>query len=776
MTGEEGLSAKVIGQIALMQSVVSQLPDEHSIMDFVCHGLEDVPGLKSAYYDSSKVALNDLGEGKRKKSVYELKYKNNRYGSLILVIEDEEKLSIYLPFIENLCGVIGVYLEERYQSAFNEELLSSLESRVKQRTQELAREIEIKEEAERSLIESKEQLSFALTAAKSGIWNWDLYTNEIFFSENYYRISGYTPEDFKPSYDAWRNRVHPDDLDYAETAISDYVQGKRKDFSVEFRFKCKDGSWMWILGQGKFYKYEDGKPVRFIGTHTDISSMKRTEEELRNARAYNANIINSMPSILLGVNQDGIINQWNLKAEKAFGISSSDILGKSLKEVLPNLAPEILNIKKAITDKEVIFFNYENRVNEKLIRYEEITIYPLIQNGVEGAVVRIDDVSKQHFLQEQLMQSQKMDAIGQLAGGIAHDFNNMLGGIIGSAEMLATMIPETEDSKLYFGLLSKSAEHASELASKLLAFSRFKSVKSRSIDLSEIINDVVDILKNTIDRRITIVTDIKSSYSLVNGDSALLQSVFLNLGINASQAIEKGGEIKFCLSNVELSKNYCESSVFDLKEGHYIDIEVSDTGNGIPLEDQSRIFEPFFTTKEVGKGTGLGLSAAYGTVRQHKGAITVYSEINRGTVFHIYLPVHEGARDMAVDLGETPLKGIGTILLVDDEEILRKTGYSLLSSCGYKVITASDGQDAVNLFRTNVDSIDLVILDLVMPRMNGKDCFIQLRVLKPSIPIIVSSGFSRGDDIDELLTLGFSGFIEKPFKIGKLSKLVSELI
>jgi len=770
------VSGKIIGQIALMQSVVSQLPDQKSIMDFVCHGLGDVPGVSSVDYEYSRVPI-DLAAGvNREKYMHEIRYREKKYGSLIIRVRDYDQLSPYFPFIENFCSVLGVIFEEKYQRNLNEELLASLENRVNRRTEELAREIEIKEQTEASLIESKEQLSFALTAAKSGIWDWDLFTNDVYFSDNYYRISGYEPGDFEPSYMAWRERVHPDELDETEAAITEYVQGVRKEFAVEFRFKCKDGTWMWILGQGKFYKFENGRPVRFIGTHTDITSIKMAEEELRNTKSYISNIINSMPSILLGVDRDGIINQWNLKAEKAFGVTSNDILGKSLKEVIPNLASEIGNIKKAITNKEVIFFNNENKINDKFIRYEEITIYPLIENSREGAVIRIDDVTKQHILTEQLKQSQKMDAIGQLAGGVAHDFNNMLGGIIGSAEMLETMIPETSESRMFIELITKSAHHAAELASKLLAFSRHKSVKSKSIDLTEVIDDVIGILKNTIDRRITISRDLQNTDNIVNGDYALLQSVFLNLGINSSQAIENAGEIVFRISQVDLGREYCEASIFDLKEGPYIDVEVRDTGSGIPIEDQSKIFEPFFTTKEVGKGTGLGLSAAYGTVRQHKGAITVYSEVGRGTVFHVYLPVHRDQPAITETGAATILKGSGTILLVDDEEILRKTGSALLSSCGYRVLTASDGEEAVHTFRKNQDVIDLVILDLVMPRMNGKDCFMLLREIRPSLPIIISSGFSRGQDIDDLLKIGVSGFIEKPFSIGSLSRLVSDLI
>jgi PAS domain S-box-containing protein len=378
-------------------------------------------------------------------------------------------------------------------------------------------------------------------------------------------------------------------------------------------------------------------------------------------------------------------------------------------------------------------------------------------------------------LLEQLHHSRKMDAVGQLAGGVAHDFNNMLGGIMGAAELLHARTLSDKDRNKYLDVIITAAARAGELTAKLLAFSRKSTKASASVNVTRMISETVEILRRTIDKKIEIAFVSTADAVLVMGDDALLQSVFMNLGINASHAMPGGGTLTFTLRNVFLDRLYCDTSPYKLEPGTFIEIEVRDSGTGMSPEILDKIFEPFFTTKEQGKGTGLGLSAAYGTIQDHRGSITVNSEPGIGTVFHIYLPVSE---DIAVHdaSAETFVSGTGTILVIDDEEIIRVTAKWMLESLGYTVLTASDGSEGFRMFKDSAGKIDLVILDMVMPVAGGRETFSWIMEYDPAAKVILSSGFSKDEDLAEMKKAGLKGLIRKPFRIAELSRLIAETL
>lgn len=378
-------------------------------------------------------------------------------------------------------------------------------------------------------------------------------------------------------------------------------------------------------------------------------------------------------------------------------------------------------------------------------------------------------------LTAQLHQAQKMDAIGQLAGGVAHDFNNMLGGILGAAEMIVEGCTE-EEEKEYLEMIIKAARRSGYLTKQLLAFSRKGAKISSDIDIIEIVEETAAILKRTIDKSIEVTIDNQAKNGHITGDDSLLQNALMNMGINASHAMPNGGTLEFTLSNLFLDSEYCLNSGFDLAHGNYIEIAIRDTGVGISPDVLQRIFEPFFTTKEEGKGTGLGLAAVYGMVQEHHGAITVYSEPGNGTVFHIYLPLseqvesHESVEDHSIP------RGSGTILLIDDEELIRVAARAILTSLGYHVILAENGTEGVKTFKDIVDDVDLIILDMIMPVMGGREAFSKLRQIREDIPIIISSGFAKEEDMLELNTENPSGFLRKPFRKAELSQAVYDAL
>jgi len=385
------------------------------------------------------------------------------------------------------------------------------------------------------------------------------------------------------------------------------------------------------------------------------------------------------------------------------------------------------------------------------------------------------DAAEQKRLEERLRQTQKMEVIGQLAGGVAHDFNNMLTAILGSAELMEPYVMENPTATKLLANIKKAASRSADLTGQLLAFSRKGQKKDVRVCIETTIHEVISLLERTIDKNITLETRLIAKDTCVTGDPSLLQNALLNLGVNARDAMPEGGVITFTTANVELDSSYCESSVFNITPGPYIEIAVSDAGTGITKENIQHVFEPFFTTKEVGKGTGLGLAAVYGTITDHLGSINIYSEPGIGTVFKIYLPL-SGDKKTVVPSADELIRGSGGILLVDDEEILRDVGKSLLEELGYRVYLAEDGEQALEVYARHKKEISLVILDMLMPRMGGKETLVRLMDEFPDIRVLISSGFHQERTVDELVKLGARGFLQKPYIKQELGKAVAEAI
>jgi len=497
------------------------------------------------------------------------------------------------------------------------------------------------------------------------------------------------------------------------------------------------------------------------------------EADLKKANNYISNIINSMPSILVGVDAKGRITQWNKKAEETTGIKKNEAKGRLLPEVFPQMASEMDNVMESMATNE-IKVESKKPYNNKT-QYMDITIYPLVSDGVEGAVVRIDDVTSYYNLEQQLNQHRKMDAIGQLVGGVAHDFNNLLAGILGAAEMLKNKGNDGRKTVKYVDMIILASTRAAELISKLLAFSRKGAIVFTPVDIHDILNDVSVILERSIDKKIEIQINNNAEQSVVVGDSSQLQNVFMNIGINASHAMPDGGEVSFTTSILKLEKIACNEMPFDIEPGCFIEIEIRDRGCGISSENIHKIFEPFFSTKEQGEGTGLGLAAVYGTIQDHHGAVNVSSELGVGTVFRIYLPLSDKVVEKTT--GDVKaLRGAGQILIVDDEEIIRTTARVMLEDLNYSVITAENGKEAVAVFQEKYKDIDLVLLDMIMPEMNGRDTFKKMREVDDNCRIIISSGFSKDEDLDDLMQRGLDGFIRKPYRKFELSQLLAKVL
>lgn len=400
-----------------------------------------------------------------------------------------------------------------------------------------------------------------------------------------------------------------------------------------------------------------------------------------------------------------------------------------------------------------------------------ISLYP--ETDINGHITGFDgyiiDITEKKRLQESLFHARKMEAIGNLAGGIAHDFNNMLQGILGYASLLKMNLSEKDNMYKPIDIIEKSAINASNLTKQLLGFARKGKYIISPISLNSAVENIYDVISRTFDRTIEIRKILSSNLWIVEADKSQIEHVILNLCINAKDAMPDGGILTIETFNFEgepiPSANY----------GKYAVLRVSDSGIGIDESIQKKIFEPFFTTKEHGKGTGMGLAMVYGVVKNHDGFINVYSEIGRGSTFTIYLPAIEKMALVEKTEKETiKIDAKGFILIVDDEEIIRDTGKALLETLGYNVLEASNGWDALEIYKNRQNDILLIILDVMMPKMNGKETFIKLKEINPLVNVLISSGFSIDGAAREIIDLGAKGFIQKPYNMKELSKQLKE--
>ena len=494
--------------------------------------------------------------------------------------------------------------------------------------------------------------------------------------------------------------------------------------------------------------------------------------------------LSSIGDAVIVTRTDGKIKNMNPVAEKLTGWTIQQAMGLPLGEVF-----KIINAHTRLPVANPVDLVLESGeitglANHTVLISKDGTEYLIADSGapirdsygaIRGVVLVFRDTTEEHILQEQLQQSQKLQSIGQLAGGIAHDFNNILAGIMGSVELLQKTNLNDPKSGKYLSLILKATERASELTEKLLAFARKRISNSNIFDVHPVLIDTIDLLQSTSDPRIQFNLSLHARPSNVDGDLAQIQNAFLNIALNAVQAMPDGGRLDISSSKVTLDKEYCQASQFNLTPGSYVNIKFRDTGNGIDPKNLDKIFDPFFTTKSDNSGTGLGLSAVYGTILAHNGSITVNNE-TPGTSFHLLLPLSDKETENMLPINKFSITGTGCILLIDDEEAMRITGAAILENLGYKVTLAANGLEGLKIFKEKPDNFDLVILDMVMPEMNGSDCFAALQNIRKEIPVILSSGFIHKSDLQSMVNQGLKGFIKKPFKAAELSALVHKVL
>ena len=527
-----------------------------------------------------------------------------------------------------------------------------------------------------------------------------------------------------------------------------------------------------------------------VSISRDITEKKKAEEALRESEYLLHHIFNNIPNIVFVKDGNGNFVMGNKSMAELYKTTPDKLAGKSQLDFVDTLNLDAAEIEKYISDDREVIDSKKNKLipNEIFTIGSSKNIYQTVKipltlagkpNYVLGVSTDITDRKKtedeRKKLEEQLFQSQKMESIGRLAGGIAHDFNNILTGIMGYAELLKR---EFEDTSTGMGqavdIILSGAERASDLTQQLLGFARGGKYNPVVLNINEIINDALKVSEKIFEKNIIVKYKLDKKINNIEADKSQTNQVLTNIIINAKDAMPNGGELTLKTENVSIDRQYAKIYP-EFKEGNYIKISITDTGIGMSKSVKDRIFEPFYTTKGKSKGTGLGLATVYGIIKNHNGHINCYSEPEVGTTFTIYLPVSE--KEIFIKKKEKRvIAGNEIILVVDDEPNVRKVVELQLKKLGYEVLAAGDGIEAIKIYKEKKDKIDLVLLDMIMPNMAGKETYLNLKDINSDVKVLLMSGFSQNGRAAEILNMGISGFLQKPFKLFDLSNIIGEAL
>lgn len=608
------------------------------------------------------------------------------------------------------------------------------------------RDITRRKEAEEKLKKSRDFYLILFENFPAMIWRSGVETECNFFNKKWLNFTGRTMD--QELGDGWAEGVHPDDL---QERINTYLDSfdNRKPFEMEYRLRRYDGEYRWIHDIGSPYYDFEGYFGGYIGSCYDITDRKKMEESLMTREKQYKNLYQEFND-LLDAMPDRITlisSEWKVLWANDFSLK---YLNKEKEDVIGQLCYKLWHNKTEPCDICAVRESLETgkpsmiHITTPDKKIWDVRTFPLRnEQGEPTNVISISrDITEQRKLEEQLRQSQKMEAVGQLAGGIAHDFNNILTAMVGYGSLIQMKTKEDDPIRHYSNLILSLSDRASNLTHGLLAFSRKQIINVKPTNINDIIRNLEKILLRVIREDIELITFLSDEDLVSMVDASQIEHVLMNLAVNASDAMPDGGTLTISTDLIDIDSEYTKAHGYG-KPGEYILISIEDSGVGMDQSARERIFEPFFTTKEVGKGTGLGLAIVYGTIKQHQGYINVYSEVGKGTSFKIYLlATTVMATEIKSEINESARGGSETILLAEDDVEVRNGMKTILENYGYKVIEAADGDDAVEKFKGNRDDIELLLTDVIMPKKNGRDAYREMQKTKPELKAIFISGYT----------------------------------
>ena len=599
--------------------------------------------------------------------------------------------------------------------------------------------------------------------------------------------------------------VHPDDHAEISAAFQTFVSNLKNDRKVEYRYRCADGRYLWLETVGRLICSEKGAPIEILFSTRDITERKLSEQVLMEKELVLHYIIQGLPIPAFVIDKHHRILHWNEALEMLTGIRAESVIGTDhhwrffYNKKRPCLAD--LVVDQALD--EISRWYADQHVHSKFIEgaFEATDFFPALgKNGkwlrftvaairdaggeVIGAIETIEDITirkqqeaDREKLQEQLNHAQKMESIGRLAGGVAHDFNNMLSVINGYAEMMADVLSPSDPMYDNVREIRDAGKRSAIIVRKLLAFARKQTISPAPVNLNDSVSGMLGMLQRLVGENLNLLWKPGNNLWLVKMDFSQIDQILANLCVNARDAIDDVGKLTIETKNVELDETYCASHG-GFVPGQFVMLAVSDNGCGMEEDVLEKLFEPFFTTKGVGKGTGLGMPTVYGIVKQNNGFINVYSEPGKGTTVKIYLPRHM-ADTPDVDMGqkkESPMGNGETILVLEDEDKVLSITRIMLERLGYRVLPANTPAEAMALASAHDGKIDLLLTDIVMPKMNGREFADQLNALYPGIRTLFMSGYTSNVIAHHNILDDGIHFIEKPFSTKDLAAKITEML
>lgn len=627
----------------------------------------------------------------------------------------------------------------------------------------------------KALHKSEQQVRLALEFTRIGSWDWNLIGGEVIWNENHFTLLGLNPNKVEATYQIWRSSIHPEDIDRVEQALSNALQ-KHTDYNAEYRVIYPDGSIHWVVSRGRGIYNTWGQPVRMVGVTIDISDRKLAEQQIRAQAA----LLDVATEAILVRDLNNQILYWNKGAERLYGWSTEEALSQKASQLLfkepsPQCAEALQTTLESGCWKGEL--NQVTKDGREIIVASCWTLVRDEQNQPKWLLTVNTDITDKKELEQQLFRAQRLESIGTLAGGMAHDLNNILTPILMSAQLLAMQFAD-QKTQQRLKLIETNAKRGAALIKQVLTFARGMEGKRYRVQIKDVLREIEQVIERTFPKSIQIDTQIANEpLWTVLADNTQMHQVLMNLCINARDAMPNGGTLSIVAENRLIDESEAKRNI-EAKVGAYVVVTVADTGVGIGSEIIDRIFDPFFTTKEVGSGTGLGLSTALGIVKNHGGWISVSSKVGTGSEFKVFLPANGGTK--ARQLGESSTKlpwGKGElILVVDDEEAICEVAKTVLETCDYQALTANDGIDAIALYTHHQEEIRAVLIDMMMPSMDGLTCIRTLQAINPQVKIIVMSGLLSSKDLANATKCGIQAFLPKPFTSEELANTVHRVL
>ena len=649
---------------------------------------------------------------------------------------------------------------------------------LEQKLNVLKKEYRVRKDIETALRESKEKYRLLVKNLPSIVYKGYADWSVEFFDEKIEHLTGFDLNKINSKQITMLDLIVDEDI---KPAKKSFIQALKTDKSYvrEFRIRSKTGKTHWMQERGQIICDDAGEIEYVSGVFFDITDHKHAEEVLRQSETRLKAVFEANPDPVVVYDTNGHPQYLNPEFINVFGWTLEDLKGKRIpfvpddqKEITAAKIKELYDFQKPV--------RFETTRLTKDGQFLDIFISAAIikdsDSEASGMVVNLTDITEKKRLETRLQGAQRMEAIGTLAGGIAHDFNNLLMGIQGNASLLLLSKDAAHPDYEHLKNIENYVLQGSDLTNQLLGFARGGKYEVEVMNLNEVIKRENRMFTRT-KKEIVIHEQYEQDLWPVKVSKGQIEQVLLNLYVNAWQAMPGGGDLYVQTSNIRLDQHFIKP--FRVTPGKYVKISITDTGTGMDEATMQRIFEPFFTTKKMGRGIGLGLASVYGIIKNHGGFIDVYSEKGEGTAFYIYLPAIDAQdiyQDEEIESADKIAHGTETILLVDDEDMIVDVSRKLLEKLGYTVLTAVSGREAIEMYQKHLKKIALVIVDMIMPGLDGGETYDELKKIDPDIKVLLASGYSIDGQAQDILDRGCNGFIQKPFDIKRLSHKVRTVL